>query len=62
MTNGSVEVTQNFLQRHGLSSFVAEAMEVAEVGLWKPRPEVYQYAAERLGLQPHQVPTHVPLA
>jgi hypothetical protein len=55
MTNGSVEITKNFLERHGLMGFVGECMEVAEVRLWKPRPEVYLHAAKRLGLQPNEV-------
>lgn len=55
MTNGSTEITQKFLERSGLSQYVADAMEIAEVQLWKPRAEVYQYATNRLGLQPHQV-------
>ncbi len=55
MTNGSVEVTHKFLDRSGLSEFVKDAMDIAEVQLWKPHAEVYHHAAKRLGLQTNEV-------
>ncbi|CAL8462701.1 g2234 [Coccomyxa elongata] len=55
MTNGSVEVTNKFLDRSGLSEFVKDVMDIAEVQLWKPHAEVYHHAAKRLGLQTKEV-------
>lgn len=52
LTNGSTEVTAGLVRRAGISSLVAHVFSVDTVGHWKPRPEPYQYAASRLGVQP----------
>jgi 2-haloacid dehalogenase len=49
LTNGARESTQAFLDRSGLNRFVDQVISVAEVGKWKPPPEVYQYALDRIG-------------
>ncbi|BDA50797.1 probable haloacetate dehalogenase H-2 [Coccomyxa sp. Obi] len=55
MTNGSVEVTKKFLDRSGLSDFVKDVMDIAEVQLWKPHSQVYLHAARKLGLRASEV-------
>lgn len=52
LTNGSAEVTHALCERAGLDHLVARVISVAEVGVWKPRPEPYLYAAEALDLGP----------
>jgi 2-haloacid dehalogenase len=55
LTNGARENTEAFLDRSGLDRFVDQVISVAEVGKWKPPPEVYQYALERIGRQAGEV-------
>jgi 2-haloacid dehalogenase len=49
LTNGARESTEAFLDRSGLDRFVDQVISVAEIGKWKPPPEVYRYALERIG-------------
>jgi 2-haloacid dehalogenase len=49
LSNGARESTEAFLDRSGLDRFVDQVISVADVGKWKPPPEVYRYALERIG-------------
>ena len=51
LTNGTRAITESFLAREGLGHLVARTFEVAEVGLWKPRPEPYLHVVSALGLE-----------
>lgn len=45
LTNGHPEVVREHLARTGLDELLDDFLSVAEVGVWKPRPEPYLYAA-----------------
>jgi 2-haloacid dehalogenase len=49
LSNGAQESTEAFLDRSGLDRFVDQVISVADVGKWKPPPEVYRYALDRIG-------------
>jgi len=49
LSNGSQEVTETFLDRSGLDRFVDQVISVADVAKWKPPPQVYRYALDRIG-------------
>ena len=49
LSNGARESTEAFLGRSGLDRFADQVISVAEVGKWKPPPEVYRYALDRIG-------------
>lgn len=55
LTNGSEQVTQSFLDRHGLAGLVERVVTVEEVRSWKPPRIVYRHAADVLGLEPGEV-------
>ena len=48
LTNGSAELTEHLLRRSGLRELVDRCLSVDAVGVWKPRAEIYHYAAERM--------------
>ncbi len=52
LTNGTAGIIRGALERAGLDELVAETWDVTEVGRWKPAPEPYLWAAERLALAP----------
>ena len=52
LTNGAAESTRGLLENAGLADMVERVISVAEVEHWKPRPEVYCHAADRLGVEP----------
>ena len=49
LSNGAQKSTEAFLDRSGLDRFVDQVISVADVGKWKPPPEVYRYALDRIG-------------
>ncbi|TWG07890.1 haloacid dehalogenase type II [Saccharopolyspora dendranthemae] len=55
LTTGSAETIRGFFGHNGLSEHVEAVLSCADVGIWKPAPGAYHYAAEWLGLQPHRV-------
>ena len=55
LTNGSADVIRGALERAGLDGLVAGTWDVTEVGRWKPAPEPYLWAAERLALAPERL-------
>ncbi|RCG27525.1 haloacid dehalogenase type II [Streptomyces diacarni] len=52
LTVGDAEVTRAFLEHNGLAPHVEQVVTAAEAGAWKPAPEVYRAAAERVGAPP----------
>lgn len=52
MTNGTVGITRNFLQREGLDHLVDATYDVAQVGRWKPAPEPYRFVLDRHDVAP----------
>lgn len=49
LSNGAQETTEAFLDRSGLDGYVDLVISVADVGRWKPPPQVYRYALDRIG-------------
>jgi len=52
LTNGSEAGTHALLRGAGLSGHVERIVSIDEAGHWKPRPEVYHYAARVAGVEP----------
>ena len=52
LSNGSRSSTRNLLERAGLEPLVDHVLSIDDVKAWKPRPEVYHYAAEVAGVEP----------
>lgn len=50
MTNGSVDITDAFLEREGLDSLVAATYDVTMAGRWKPASAAYAYVLEQQGV------------
>lgn len=50
LTNGGREHTEKLLESAGLRPRVQQVLTVEEVGVYKPHPEPYRYAARTLGL------------
>ena len=47
MTNGTVAITEAFLERNGLDRYVHATHDVSEAGVWKPARAAYQYVLDR---------------
>ena len=52
LTNGSEKNTHTLLKSAGLLDSVDRIVSIDEAGQWKPRPEVYRYAAQVAGVEP----------
>ena len=52
LSNGAEASTRSLLEGAGLADLVQHVVSVEEVKLFKPRREVYAFAAERAGLDP----------
>jgi 2-haloacid dehalogenase len=55
LTNGSVELTEGMLERAGLLDLLERRISVSEAGAWKPAARPYLYAADRCGVEPHEM-------
>ncbi len=55
LSNGARASTEAFLERSSLEQLVDQVISVAEVGKWKPPPEVYRYTLERVGRPAEEV-------
>lgn len=55
LTNGSARTTQKLLKNAGVSDMVERSLSIDEVEHWKPRREVYLYAAQACGVRPGEV-------
>ncbi len=49
LSNGNANVTKGLIEKAGLTHLVSQVLSVDEVAHWKPRPEPYQYAAQKAG-------------
>ena len=54
LTNGSIEASENLLERAGLADLVERRRSGDAVRRWKPAPEPYLYAARELGVPPEE--------
>lgn len=55
LSNGAASTTDKLLERAGLKPLVERTISVEEVGLGKPRVEVYRHAAKAAGVPPGQL-------
>jgi 2-haloacid dehalogenase len=55
LSNGAKGATRTLIERAGLDGLVTEIVSVEEVQLAKPRIEVYQHAARKLGRRPEEL-------
>lgn len=55
LTNGNPEMIEPLVERTGLAAHLDGCLSADEVGLFKTRPEVYQLAVERMGLEKEKV-------
>lgn len=55
LTNGTAEVTRDFLYRAELAGLVDHVWDVEAAGCWKPAPAPYRWAVDQLGLPPDRV-------
>ena len=58
MTNGSIAITKNLLQKAQLDGFVHFVMDITQPRAWKPSPAAYRYAVKQLNLEPQQARLH----
>jgi len=49
LSNGTRGMIAACLASSGLDAWISRQLSVEEVGVYKPSPRVYQYAAQRLG-------------
>ncbi|MCG7198757.1 HAD-IA family hydrolase [Marinobacter pelagius] len=49
LTVNSPDKTRRFLEGAGLAGFVDHVVTSRDAGVWKPHPEIYRFAAKRLG-------------
>lgn len=52
MTNGTVEITRDFLDREGLADLVDATYDVEAAGCWKPAAQAYRYVLDRHDTSP----------
>jgi 2-haloacid dehalogenase len=52
LSNGSPQMLERVLARSGLARLVGDVVSVEQVGVFKPDPRVYQFAADELGVEP----------
>lgn len=55
LTNGNADVTATLLKRNDLAELVSRVISIDEIGVWKPRAQVYTYAAEAAGVAPAEM-------
>lgn len=52
LTNASSQFMQPLLEKTGLKDIFDEVVVSSEIGIIKPNPRIYQYALEKLGVEP----------
>ena len=52
LSNGSRTSTESIIRKSGLENLVEKVICIEDVGHWKPRAEVYRYAADMCGVRP----------
>lgn len=54
LTNSSSSVLKDQMKNAGLNSFFGYTWSIADIGLYKPHRQVYQWAAQRYGADPRE--------
>lgn len=54
LTNSSSSVLKDQMKNAGLNSFFGYTWSIADIGLYKPHRQVYQWAAQRYGTDPRE--------
>ena len=55
LSNGATQTTEGLLAAAGLDGLVEQVLSVEDVGLSKPRSEVYRHAVQAAGVAPHEM-------
>lgn len=55
LSNGSPDMLDAAVTHSGLDKHLDHVLSVAEVGIYKPDPRVYQLAVDRLGVKPDEI-------
>lgn len=55
LSNGAPRMLQAAVENAGIAGHLDAVLSVEEVGIYKPKPEVYALACERLGVRPEAV-------
>jgi len=55
LSNGSPEMLRKVTENNALGDYFRALLSVDELGLFKPRPEVYELAVERLQVPPQRI-------
>jgi 2-haloacid dehalogenase len=55
LSNASPKMLKVALERNGLQQFFSQIISAGEVGAFKPNLQVYQWAAQKLGLEPANI-------
>jgi len=55
LTNGSASTSRQLLERSGLADLVSLHLSVEDVGVWKPAPAAYRWAATRCEVEVHEL-------
>jgi 2-haloacid dehalogenase len=55
LSNGTPQMLRAAVAGAGLTNLIDEVLSVEEVGVYKPHPQVYQLAVDRLGLRPSEI-------
>jgi 2-haloacid dehalogenase len=52
LTNGATAMTEGAFRRAGVLELFETRLSVADAGVWKPAPDSYLFATDRLGVEP----------
>ncbi|TNE34057.1 MAG: haloacid dehalogenase type II [Alphaproteobacteria bacterium] len=55
LSNGSPDMLSAAVENAGIGSLLDGVLSIEEVGIYKPAPEVYQLAVDRLGVSPSEI-------
>ncbi|HEX8522869.1 MAG TPA: haloacid dehalogenase type II [Tepidisphaeraceae bacterium] len=55
LSNGSQSSTEKLIEHSGLKQYLQHVLTIEQVKQWKPRAEVYLFAAEAMGVRPNEV-------
>ncbi|HSR55400.1 MAG TPA: HAD-IA family hydrolase, partial [Alphaproteobacteria bacterium] len=55
LSNGSPDMLSAAIGSAGLADLLDDVQSVAEVGIFKPSPRVYQLSVDRLGVEPREI-------
>ncbi len=55
LTNGAADFTRKLLAQEGLGGLLDPVLSVEDIGVYKPRREIYRHAAQQAGAAPDRV-------